>query len=416
LSASRHYKVGVFSADESLEVRLAVTNEQAISSAYSNLESQNEHANNLPVLRPKLPSFGQLAPYLQAIDARRFYSNGGPLSSKLQGALSRHLGCPEDTLITAASGTAGLTATLLALDLPENSLCLMPSWTFAATPHAALAAGMKPQFLDVDRRTWALNPAAVRQTIAESASQPGAVIVVSPFGAPIDITAWEAFQKDTGVPVIVDAAAGFDTVRFSSLISVVSLHATKVFAAGEGGFIVTPSRQIRDRVRACSNFGFNGSRVAQWRSINSKMSEYHAAVALAGFDCWPSARLRHLQIAAWYRQALKASPLICLQPGYGEGWACGTTNVLIQSDSAESIARCLLRDGIETRMWWGTGCHTQPAFANCERGELPETEFLAARVLGLPHFVDMTKADVSRVAASLAKALSSRAHGRRRTG
>jgi dTDP-4-amino-4,6-dideoxygalactose transaminase len=214
--------------------------------------------------------------------------------------------------------------------------------------------------------------------------------------------------------VIVDAAAGFDTVRSSSLISVVSLHATKVFGAGEGGFVVSPTVALRDRIRACSNFGFAGSRIASRRAINSKMSEYHAAVALASFQNWPAARLRHLQIAAWYKRALSALPGVTMQPGYGNGWACGTTNILLQSDSAESIARYLLLEGIETRMWWGKGCHVQPAFSNFDRDELPETDYLGKHVLGLPHFVDMERTDVFRVADILAQALKSRSSGRRR--
>jgi dTDP-4-amino-4,6-dideoxygalactose transaminase len=242
-----------------------------------------------------------------------------------------------------------------------------------------------------------------------------AILVVSPFGAPIDITAWERLQSDTGVPVVVDAAAGFDTVRASSLISVVSLHATKVFAAGEGGFIVAPTPEMRDHLRACSNFGFDGNRIAKWRAVNSKLSEYHSAVALASFENWPAARLRHLRIAAWYRQALKGMP-VALQPGYGDGWACGVTNVMLEWDSAESIARYMLREGIETRLWWGSGCHPQPAFAQCDRQPLPTTDYLGGRVLGLPHFIDMQKEDVALVARVLHQGLKSRAMGRRKVG
>lgn len=367
-----------------------------------------------PVLRPKLPTASQLLPYLRVIDEGRLYSNGGPLSQRFHGELSRHLGCAENRLVTCANATAGITAALLALNLPDGSVCAMPSWTFAATPHAAMSAGLKPLFLDVDRRTWALDPRAIKQML-KTASQPvRAIMVVSPFGAPIDITAWENLQAETQIPVLVDAAAGFDTVRASSLISVVSLHATKLFAAGEGGFIVAPTVEMRDRMRACSNFGFNGTRSAQWRAVNSKMSEYHAAVALASFENWPAMRLQHLQIAAWYQQALKGNKHVSLQPGYGGGWACGVTNVLLESDSAESISRALLRDGIESRSWWGAGCHTQPAFAQCTREPLPTTDYLGAHVLGLPHYVDMQKDDVSLVVQHLTNALSSRASGRQR--
>jgi dTDP-4-amino-4,6-dideoxygalactose transaminase len=284
----------------------------------------------------------------------------------------------------------------------------MPSWTFAATPHAAVAAGMRPWFHDVDSRTWALNAQAVSETLARNSCPARAVVVVSPFGAPLDMSSWQSFQQKTGVPVVVDAAAGFDTVRASSVISVVSMYATKILAAGEGGFAVAPSPHMRDRLMSCCNFGFEGSRSAQRKAINAKMSEYHAAVALASLDGWPATRLRHLQITEWYRQAISRLPGVSLQPGYGEGWVTGTTNVLIESDSAERIARTMLGEGIESRMWWSHGCHVQPAFAGCSRGELPVTENLAARVLGLPHFLEMTKGDVEAVADALGKARKNR--------
>jgi dTDP-4-amino-4,6-dideoxygalactose transaminase len=350
----------------------------------------------------------QIAPYLRSIDERRCYSNYGPLACQLQAELSRHIGCPENTLITVSSATAGLTAALLALDLPANSFCLMPSWTFAATPHATLAAGLTPWFHDVDSHTWALNPQAVSETFQRNKCPARAVIVVAPFGTPLDFTAWQHFQEKTGVPVIVDAAAAFDTVRASSLISVVSLHATKILAAGEGGFVITPNPHMRDRVMGCSNFGFEGSRIAQRRAINAKMSEYHAAVALASLECWPEMRLSHLQITDWYRQSIDRLPGVCLQPMSDQGWAGSTTNMLFESHLAEDVAHHLLREGIETRMWWGYGCQAQPAFAACPHDELSTTEQIAPRVLGLPHFPDMKKSDVWQVAGALSRALKIR--------
>lgn len=365
----------------------------------------------LPVLRPKLPSAEQLLPYLLSIDESRIYSNLGPLSQRLESELARHLGCSQDRIIMAASATAGITAALLALDLATNSTCVMPSWTFAATPHAAAAAGLKPYFVDVEKRTWAINPKNVMQSLPPKTR---AIIVVSPFGSPINVTAWEKLQRETGIHVLVDAAAGFDTVRPSELISIVSLHATKIFAAGEGGLVIAPTADLRNRVRACSNFGFDGSRLAKFPAINSKLSEYHAAIALASFEDWPATRLRHLEIAAWYCHALKRVPGVKLQPGYGEGWACANTNIILESDSADSVALFLGRHGIETRKWWEQGCHVQPAFRQYSRTPLPVTEYLGLHALALPHFIDMKKSDVSLVAEILYKALSSRAKGKSR--
>jgi len=289
----------------------------------------------------------------------------------------------------------------------------VPSWTFAATPHAARAAGLTPWFIDVDRRTWALNPDHATEILKRMPRPVSALIVVSPFGAPINVKAWEEFEDRTGVLVVVDAAAAFDTTRRSHLPFVVSLHATKILGAGEGGFIASTDSQFLERVRACCNFGFQGSRHAMLAALNAKMSEYHAAVALASLASWPQTRQRHIRIMEWYRRGVARLERVSLQPKYGHGWVSGTTSVLLPPRTQERVSQNLLQSGIETRLWWGTGCHTQPAFLDCPRGALPVTEELGGRVLGLPHSPGMRKQDVDAVVASLSEALNSRTSVRR---
>jgi dTDP-4-amino-4,6-dideoxygalactose transaminase len=365
-------------------------------------------AGFVPVLQPRLPRAAEILPYLEAIDERRWYSNYGQIVTRLEEQLSLHLGMASPGVVTSANATAGLTAALLARQVPAGAFCIMPSWTFAATPHAARAAGLTPWFHDVDRRTWALNPVDVQETLRRIPGHVGAVMVVSPFGAPLDIAGWEAFENRTGVPVVVDAAAGFDAARASRIPVVVSLHATKVLGAGEGGFVATTDEALRDRLRACCNFGFHGSRTAMLPALNAKMSEYHAAVALAGLANWPAIRARHVRVSQWYRRSMAGLPGVHLQPGYGEGWAGSTTSVELPARSLAEMTARLLQAGIETRAWWGQGCHVQPAFAACPRGPLPVTEDLGSRVLGLPHFPDIRESEVDAVAAALAEALGQR--------
>jgi dTDP-4-amino-4,6-dideoxygalactose transaminase len=364
------------------------------------------HRTVLPVLRPQLPPASEILPYLEAIDARRWYSNGGPLVASLEEQLSRHLGS-TDCVVTTTNATLGITASLLSRRVPAGSLCLMPSWTFVATPHAARAAGLTPWFHDVDRRSWALDPAQVLDTLRTISGRVGAIIVVSPFAAPIDMQAWQEFEDTTGICVIVDGAAAFDTVRVARIPTVVSLHATKILGAGEGGFIATGDPEMRSRLQACCNFGFLETRSAAIAAINAKMSEYHAAVALASLVRWPLIRAQHARIAEWYRSAIGSVEGLVLQPGYGEDWVTGTTSVVLPPGSASQVADLLRRSGIDTRKWWGEGCHNQPAFADCPRGPLPVTEDLGGRVLGLPHFPDMRSADVDRVVEALEAAVAS---------
>jgi len=359
-------------------------------------------------MRPKLPTAAEILPYLETIDAHRWYSNWGPLVTRLEEQLARRLSVPNESVVSTANCTAGLTVALLAREVPAGLFCIMPSWTFAATPHAARAAGLIPWFHDVDPATWALNPNAVADSIKQMHPRPGAVIAVSPFGAPIDIQAWEAFEDHTGIPVIVDAAAGFDTVRASKIPCVVSLHATKILGAGEGGFVATTEARLADRLRACCNFGFRDSRIAMAPAMNAKMSEYHAAVALASLVAWPSTRAQHIGISQSYRETLAALPEVALQPGRAAGWVSSTTSVVLPSCSAASISQRLAQAGIETRAWWGAGCHVQRAFRECPRGALPVTEDLGGRVLGLPHFPGLRQCDIEAVAGALAETLAGR--------
>src|SRR5579884_1652300 len=368
---------------------------------------QRTVAEFIPVLRPRLPSAAEILAYLQEIDRRQWYSNHGPLVSQLEERLSAHLRMPETGVVTVANATAGITAALLAREVEEGSYCIVPSWTFVATPHAIRGAGLVPYFRDVDRDTWALNPAGLADSIKHVRAKVRAVVVVSPFGAPLDVEAWQAFEGRTGIAVVIDAAAGFDTVRPSRIPSVVSLHATKILGAGEGGFIATTDRRLLDRIRACCNFGFHGSRSALMPAMNAKMSEYHAAVALAALDDWPLIRARHMRITGWYRRWISAAAPSSLQPEYGDGWATGTTSVVLPQNSAEIMAGRLLRENIETRAWWGRGCHVQPAFAECPRGPLPITDDLGGRVLGVPHFPDMGEGEVQKVVGALKQALIS---------
>ncbi len=124
------------------------------------------------------------------------------------------------------------------------------------------------------------------------------VIPLVPFGQPIDFSTWELFRAETGIAVVIDAAAMFDTIRAGSIPAVVSLHATKALGVGEGGFVVSDRPQLVQEIQKRSNFGFWGSREATVRSGNGKLSEYAAAVGLAGWIMGPK---RAPILCAWVR-------------------------------------------------------------------------------------------------------------------
>lgn len=356
--------------------------------------SSGSVSDRIPVFKPLLPAAEVLLPYLQRIDAARWYSNMGPLVREFELRLGDHFGVPADQVVTCVNGTIGLALALRALGARAESYCAMPSWTFVATPAAAMTAGLKPLLLDVDRESWALDPSAVSDAMSEF--DIGAVIPVAPFGAPIDVRAWNDFQGRTGIPVIIDAAAGFDSFAANTLSVggqspfMISFHATKVLAMGEGAAIIARDPELARELRKLSNFGFLGSRTATIPGINAKISEYAAAVGLASLDEWSHRRPQWEDMSASFLARVAKRSELSAVPGMGRGWVSVYGNVQLPERYAiSSVIPALQRCGIEARTWWGEGCHRQPAYQTCARRDLSNTEYLGRRVLGLPFWLGL---------------------------
>jgi dTDP-4-amino-4,6-dideoxygalactose transaminase len=360
----------------------------------------------IPILRPKLPPADRLAPYLAAIDQSRLYSNFGPHACAFEERLCLHFGLDGGAVTTLANATLGLALALMAQDTRPGALCAMPGWTFVASANAAVLAHLVPYFVDVDRSTWAVDPVAIEEEIARAPAAVGAVMVVAPFGQPIDYTAWDAFKLRTGLPVVIDAAAAFDSLRVGEIPAVVSLHATKIVGVGEGGFVASRDASIIAAIRQRSNFGFDKDRSAVAAGFNAKFSEYHAAIGLAALDMWSESRTAWMSVAAAYRQALANSNCINLQPGFGEAWVSSTCIVSVDQRVSAAAQRAFAAAGIETRLWWGRGAHSEPATAAFPRTPLPVTEDLAKSTFALPFYQDLREDQVRRIATTLVAAAS----------
>jgi dTDP-4-amino-4,6-dideoxygalactose transaminase len=356
------------------------------------------------VARPRLPSAAAIGPYLERIDEARWYSNFGPLLTELESRLVGRFPLGA-SLVTVTNATQALTLTLRAMDLPAGAFVIMPSWTFVATPHAVIQAGLRPWFVDVDPETWMLDPAKVAELVAGARHEVAAVIPVCAFGDVRDLPRWRQFRDQTGVPVIVDAAAAFDPLADARLPAVVSLHATKVLGLGEGGFLVTDDAALAQRVKLLTTFGFQGRREAQVPATNAKLSEYAAAVGLAAMDGWPGDRLRWMRTAQMLRIALIGLPQVRFQSGWGSEWVTSVCTAGLPEGSASAVAEGLAQAGVDTRRWWGRGCHRDAAFADCRRSDLAVTEMLADSTLGLPFSVDMDADEIACLADALGAVL-----------
>ena len=243
--------------------------------------------NPVPILRPRLPQAGAVFPFLYRIDKARTYSNYGPLWRELHEGMANWLGARAHTtgvrVVLTSSGTTAIELALRARALTGRRLCLMPSFTFIASAHAVCNAGLEPFLLDVDERSLSLTPEIVERALRSCPNlRPPCWWSVRSARRP-DIGAWERFEATQGIPVVFDAAAALmslDTVGHQPLC--VSLHATKLFAIGEGGAVVSTDTDLTEQLMAMTGFGFAGSgRVSTLRGGNYRISEYGAALGLA---------------------------------------------------------------------------------------------------------------------------------------
>lgn len=302
----------------------------------------------LPVLKVRLPTADDLLPYLRQIDAGGQYTNDGPLVRELEQRLGG---------VCVSSATLGLE--LAAKHVFRCGRVRVPAFTFAATATAVVRAGLEPVFCDIDPDAWAAVP-------------DDRTLAVCPFGFPAS-------------GPLVDAAGAWPNVPAGN--AVVSLHATKPLAAGEGG-VVFGDDGLLDYVRHARNFGMRHGIVAG-AGTNAKMSEYHAAVGLASLVLYPSLHAHRDSIASRYADNLAGR--VEIRPYRG-----GTIYPVLVDDPVATAAR-LARHGFETRRWYCPTLDQHVAFADCRREPLPVTQTIAARLLCLPFHTYMTVADVDTI-------------------
>ncbi|MFZ7094086.1 DegT/DnrJ/EryC1/StrS family aminotransferase [Primorskyibacter sp. 2E233] len=237
-----------------------------------------------PFLRPALPEPDSWTHYLKVSYDQRYFSNFGPLATELADRMSSAYLKPGYKGVLCASNTAGLVAVLQAMNVYGKKVAL-PDFTFAATIQAVFAAGATPVVCDIDPDLWELCPKSLGRAL-QAHPDIACVIHVRPFGLRRDLEPVRAVCREHGVPLLVDAAAGLGAPnhpdRFGSddgEIEVFSLHATKVFAIGEGGFIAAPADKLA-AIKSAMNFGFNADRT-YGEGQNSKIDEFRAAIGLA---------------------------------------------------------------------------------------------------------------------------------------
>jgi dTDP-4-amino-4,6-dideoxygalactose transaminase len=365
----------------------------------------------VPFQRPTLPAADLVENYFARSRAASWFSNDGPCVTLLRDRLARYVGDGQ-YCVAVASGTLGLMVALRgAVEAsPERRPpleVLVPSFTYIASISAILWSGLQPVFVDVAADHWNIDPVALETALRERSGKVAAVLACSTFGCapPIAVrNSWEAACAAASIPLVVDSAAGFGSRDESGrplgrqgIAEVFSFHATKPLAIGEGGAVMTADRELADRIARQTRFGLDGQReLAGSPGLNAKMSEIHAATALAaldGFDEVLSARSRRSRAM---REGLVEQGFTFQLGCDGSAWQF--VPVLARSPQArDRILREARAGGVQLRTYHEP-LHMMPALEGYPRsGDLPVTLDLAGRALSLPLANDLTDDEIARV-------------------
>lgn len=368
----------------------------------------------IPFIRPSFPVPAELAEDFEAIVQANWYTNFGPKEREFARALSNYLG-EHLHVATLANGTLALIAALQVTLGPgtRDRYLLMPSFTFVAVAQAAQWTGYRPWFIDIDPETWQPSIASAGAVLESSREHVAGILLPNVFGVGNpDIDAWENLAAEWGVPIVIDSAAGFGSeytdggrVGGRGTCEIFSFHATKPFAVGEGGALVSRDPELVERTHRFQNFGFEASRDCTQLGMNAKLQEISAAIGLrqlAGLDRRLASRRK---VFDCYRAELSGLG-VQFQPNAEASSLCFVSACCTSADHKAAVLDSLSEHAVQARDYYNPPLHRQKYFVSdseLRSADLAATEDICSRIVSLPVHDDMAPDDVARVVAAVQK-------------
>ncbi|MDF2958855.1 MAG: aminotransferase, degt/dnrj/eryc1/strs family protein [Paenibacillus sp.] len=359
----------------------------------------------IPFLRPKLVEKEDYMDYLKQIDDSRIYSNYGALNTLFEQRLIQELFHGDGSAVTVNNATTGLMLAISQAKRP-GKYALMPSFTFAATPLAAMWCGLEPYFIDIRESDWCMDEELLDREIKRLGDDVAVVVPYAAFGTNMETSFYQSLEN-RGIPVVIDAAASIGSRAdhhfghgFTGTV-IFSFHATKGFGIGEGGLIYSFNHEVISKLRQASNFGFNEDRESRQVGLNGKLSEYAAAIGLATLNAFQDKKSKREQVFDWYLEQIEHSRLLSsgwrLQEVRGKVAHSFFSLLCPETSSSIDFVQKLASYGVQTRTYFSPCCHQQAQFRSYPQTSLTVTEQVGRRIINLPLWEDMNQGHVRRI-------------------
>jgi len=319
---------------------------------------------------------------------------GGPKVTELEERIAAVSDCKF--AIGASSGTDALLNSLMSLGIGAGDEVITTPFTFFATVGCIVRAGARPVFVDIDPKTYNINPALVEQAVTEKTK---AIMPVHLFGQMVDMVPIVEIAGKHNLAVVEDAAQSItSTYKGMKAGSMGTLGCFSFFpsknlgGAGDGGMIVANDEQLHDRIKIMRNHGSNPKYYHKFVGGNFRLDPIQAAVLLvklAHLDDWSRARRRN---AAFYNG--KFADTIVETPYVHPDCVSIYNQYVIRAPKRDQLVAHLREQGIGCEIYYPHPMHLQECFRDLghKNGDFPQAEKASKEVLAIPVYPELTNA------------------------
>lgn len=326
----------------------------------------------------------------------------GPEVNELEEKLANYAGARH--CITVANGTDALLAALMAFGIAPGDEVITPSFTYIATAETVALLGAKPVYVDIDPRSYNIDPGLLEAAITPRTK---AIIPVSLYGQCAEFDEINAIASKHGLPVIEDAAQSFGaTYRGKKSCNLTDLACTSFFPSkplgcyGDGGAVFTNDDGLAKVLRQIARHGQDRRYHHVRVGMNSRLDTIQAAILLPKLGILDEELRQRNSIAARYSDLLNKSGLGItphLQTYNTSAWAQYT----IQLSNRDLVQERLKTRGIPTAIHYPIPLHKQPA-VRFDAANLPVSERMADQVLSLPMHPYLNESSIELIVSAMA--------------
>jgi perosamine synthetase len=362
----------------------------------------------IPLARPSIGAREE-ALVLDALRSGRLAL--GPRLASFEASFAAASGATHVSAVS--SGTAGLHLAIRAAGIERGDDVVTTPFSFVASANCLLYEGARPVFCDIDPRTLNMSPEAAGDALTERTT---GILPVHIFGYPIDMPALELLSRDCGLWIVEDACEALGAehadgtpVGARGNLSVFGFYPNKQITTGEGGAVVSPSAEVKERIDSERNQGrapdmgwLDHDRLG----FNYRLDDLSCALGLAQLERLDELLAGRARVASLYSEALAEVEGLGLpcpdQDGNRRGWFVYVVQLPHGVDRDAAVVAMRER-GVDSKPYL-PAIHLMSFYRERfghREGEFPVCEDVAARSLALPFFPDLTDGEVEQVVEAL---------------